>query len=95
MAKLRDVGAIELQNGQLSFTREFRFYVMKQLSGEKIPAKPVPFVQRLLGGYEPSLASLSIQEMSDVMTLLLFNFQSDANRILVELRSHKPIDKSL
>lgn len=85
--KLQSARAVEFRNGQISFTQGFLFHIMRHLSGqEKPPPNTIASIRNLFGQYDPSLALLEIEEMADVMSLLLFSFQSNAHRILLELR---------
>lgn len=93
MTKLYNSGAVEFQDRQLSFTGEFRYYIMSQLNSQKVPPKTIASVQRLFYEYDQSLGSLSIEEIADILTLLVFNFQSDGNRILADLYSAQSMDQ--
>ena len=93
IAKLYKAGAVELRNGQPSFSLEFQLHIMKCLGGREIQLATISSLQDIFGQYDPSLAYLNIEEMADVMALLLFSFQSEAHRILAELRNSKPLDQ--
>ena len=93
ITKLYKAGAVELRNGQPSFSLGFQLYTMKCLGDRDIRLATVSSLRDVFGQYDPSLASLNIEEMADVVALLLFSFQSEAHRILAELRDSDPIDR--
>ena len=65
---------------------------MKNLSDRDMRLTTVSSLRDVFGQYDPSLARLDIEEMSYVVALLLFSFQSEAHRILAELHD-SPIDQ--
>lgn len=93
ITKLCNARAVELSDGQPSFSLGFQLHIMKCLGGRGMQLTSISSLRDVFGQYDPSLACLDIEEMADVMALLLFSFQSGAHRILAELRNSKPIDQ--
>ena len=74
--KLVNAGAAERHNGVLDFTDSFKAHIVTHIGDRSKDIETMSGYRNILGKYDPSLASLEVDEMLALIRLLLFQFES-------------------
>lgn len=82
MTKLQAANVVEFRDGKPVFTSTFTLYIIMELSDPRTKIDSLPAWRSLLAGYDAALASLTIGEISDMLELMIFDFEANASRIL-------------
>lgn len=69
-------GAATRQNGVLVFSQSFNSHIVAYSGNQNKKLETVSALRDMLGAFDPSLASLSVDELADLMALLVFQFEA-------------------
>jgi len=74
--KLLVAGAAEEHNGVLDFSDSFKAHIVAHIGDRSKDIETMSGYRNILGKYDPSLASLEVDEVLDLIKLLLFQFEA-------------------
>ena len=74
--KLVMAGAATRQNGILVFSQSFNSHIIACSDNQNKKLETVSTWRNMLSAFEPSLASLSVDELADLIALLVFQFEA-------------------
>lgn len=80
ITKLIEAGAVQKSRNELAFTNSFRRYLVA-IIGNYPKSVSVQNWRLMLGGYDPSLETLSMEEIHIVLSLLYYNLNNTASPI--------------
>ncbi|MEO9294475.1 MAG: hypothetical protein ABI347_02625 [Nitrososphaera sp.] len=87
LSRLMAAGVIYKKGGEPLFTPDFRLHIIRRFAHTRMTTLDIYVLRQLLCDFEPSLGSLTIDEIATLVTLFLFNVQSSPDEILADIRS--------
>lgn len=74
--KLVNASAAEKHNGVLDFSGSFKAHIVTHIADRSKDIETMSGYRNILAMYDPSLASLEVDEMLTLIILLLFQFEA-------------------
>lgn len=76
ITKLISAGAVQKRQNELTFTNSFGRYLVACLGNHPLKSASVKTWREMLGKYDPSLETLSIEEIHVVLSLLYYHLSN-------------------
>ena len=81
ITKLIDAGAVQKSRNELAFTNSFQRYLVATIRNDPAENVSLKSWREILGRYDPSLETVSIQEMHVILSLLYYNLKNTTSTI--------------
>lgn len=82
ITKLIKAGAVQKRQNELAFTNSFGRYLVACLGNYPVKSASVKTWREMLGKYDPSLETLSIEEIHVVLSLLYYNLNKTRTSLI-------------